>query len=1405
MSLQSKADDWPVSFPKACLLFIAWLCGGIQPFVYAQEEIRFETLTQANGLASNYTLCILQDYQGFLWVGTENGLNRFDGRNFLEFRFDPEDPQTLCDNWIATIYEDHRQRLWVGTLDGLNLLNRKSGKFERISCYDEAGKSLLVSPISLYEDSSQQLWITTRNDGLLRLSGNEQNKDIRAEVFAYGMPDSTASPSPRLRSVIHATEGKLWISTNLGIDRLDIETKNIYRIPFPGPPQLGLGDIETFQGVFDGKDRIIIRRGKELFYILPSMEEPQLQPLKVNFEQLPDKSSLAGGSFRIKTDEPGTIILSVGLDIYQIDLDSGDIYPLTGTPGSAEVHRTLPISSFFVDRKGNHWFTSFGEGIFLGGKAEQAFRFYQHDPTDPATLSDGPVRTAAMDDEGKLWIGVFDSGLDQFNYDQHHRLRKVRTIQSVPRQTNGLTGDRVVKIAKDQEGALWIATLEGGVNKFNPLDNSFQAFTDDPTQSASHSLSSNRVWDLALDRNGRIWAGTWADGLNRIDPASGVIKQYREKTDSSRSPCSDQIRSLYLDKDDILWIGTLYGLSRMDIKTEAFTHFFHDPKDLSSLSNGLIWCIFRDREDKLWVGTSVGLNQYDPATNSFKRYYEKDGLPSNRIYGLLEDGEGRLWVSTDNGLARKTHPSSPTAFRAFKAKDGLGSTGFLPRAHFLNEQNGQLYFGSTDGLLVVDPGLLHGNKPTFQFALHAFSTLDPGARQGKPVVNYFIDSHDEPIVLTHRDQLLDLTLADLSWNSKATSSYEYQLTGFNQQWLALGEDMKMRFTNLAPGDYTLWVRGIGLDNVPSDPVQLLAITVLPPWWKSWWAYALYLLTIFGLFFGSYRFLLNRHLQKMEVDNLRMLNELKNKLYTNITHEFRTPLTIINGMIEQVSGHDKVKQLIKRNSTSLLQLVNQILDLRKIEMGKLKIELVRGDIVLYLQYVLSSFEALAGLKGIQLHFLPNESEVWMDFDRERLLRVISNLLSNAIKFTPEKGNIYLALEIISAAEAIDSDQKILQIQVTDTGMGIPEDQQAHIFERFYQVENTTENDPGGAQMQMPYLGAGGGTGIGLALIKELISLMNGEIQVNSQLGIGTTFTIHLPIQQQAVKIDIHKAMLDDLDMQISNQINPEETETTLTSTVGKANSENPSLLIVEDNLDVMQYLISLLEDKYELLQAYDGQEGINLALEQIPDLIVSDVMMPVKNGYELCATLKQDERTSHIPIVLLTAKTGIESRIQGFEQGADAYLAKPFNQRELFIRLEKLVELRNQLRTRYQNLVPHAPSEVRAFQQQDAFMAKLRKVVESKMEDSRFGPSQLCDEIDISRSQLHLKLKALTNRSASSFIRSIRLQKAKTLLQSTELSVSQVAEKAGFNNLSYFSKKFTDEFGINPKKVSGGNL
>lgn len=1371
----------------------------------SQNTVQFSNINQKEGLASRNINTIVKDSDGFIWIGTDLGLNRYDGQQMISFRFDPGDPQSLNGNSITTIFEDSKQNIWIGTYTGANLLDKPSGKFKRVRILNQKGQDITASIATkgIYEDPHGNIWISTGRNGLFKLKKKSADEELIAQPIAYREEEKINNQTLSFRNVIYAEKEYLWIGTTLGIDRFHIPSKKIERYLYPAYQKLTFNFAQS--EFWDGKGNIIFRRGRNFSFINIDKPDQWMYTLKTYINQVvpnfPERDSLIGML------NPNLFLGQKNDQYFWFDLKTGNTFFISEKSYLKNNFPKLNIKSSIVDQAGNIWLGTNIDGLKIGSTNNNATYLYLHNPNEASTISQGQIRSILKDDQGYLWVATLRNGLDQFKIDKEGNLQKLRNIKTLKGPLNEFENDLFINLHKDKEGAIWVASTLKGVFKLDPQTLEYENFNFDPQKPVHKSLSGNRIWGLEVDSADNLWIGTWQDGLNYLNPKTREVKHYKAGPDKETSLLDNAIRTLLLEGDSILWIGTGNGLNKMDLRNETFTAFQNQPEDPNSLSNNLIWTLLKDRKGNLWVGTNAGLNKFDPITERFERYFELDGLVNNTVYGLLEDKEGKIWINTANGLGLMLPGKSKPIFKSALLPEELDNVEFLPKAHFRDDQTGMLYFGNEKGLLRVNPELLKQKEAPFKPAIHSFVTYTLKNPDQPAIKRYYLDATNR-LKLSHRNKIIEITLSDLSYDLDNEYEYEYKLIGFNLEWTALDKEKILSLTNLSPGNYTFSVRRKNINQEVSPESKLLSFKILPPWWQSWWAYGIYFLSELAVVYGLYRLQLRRQLQKQESENLKVLNAFKNELYTNITHEFRTPLTVISGMAEQIKGQDKAKSLIKRNALSLLDLVNQILDLRRMEIGKLKLELTQGDVIQYLQYIMESYTSMGAQKGVQTHFIPKERTLVMDFDQEKLLRVVSNLLSNAIKFTPKDGHVYFIVEKSEIEQISNQNEAALYIRVSDTGIGIPKEEQAYIFDRFYQVSKESDNHSKQYKFRKPDLStAKGSSGIGLALTKDLVELMGGTIEVESSPGKGSSFIIHLPISQNAPEVAFDPQKVENLDAAESLKTEP-ETQSLISPFPAKTEEANQkqTLLIIEDNEDVQEYLISILESRYELLLTKNGQEGIDMAIKELPDLIVSDVMMPIKDGFEVCETLRGDDRTSHIPIVLLTAKSGDASRIEGFSRGADAYLSKPFQPKELLVRLNKLNELRQLIQERYKKVngsVSNIKSKPPAgFEKEDVFVGKLRKVVEDHLDNYDFGPSELCREMGMSRSQLHLKIKALTSISTSIFIRKVRLNKAKELLQKGELNVTQVAYEVGFRSLSYFSTKFSEEFGMQPSEVKG---
>ncbi|MBN3519360.1 response regulator [Algoriphagus lutimaris] len=856
-----------------------------------------------------------------------------------------------------------------------------------------------------------------------------------------------------------------------------------------------------------------------------------------------------------------------------------------------------------------------------------------------------------------------------------------------------------------------------------------------------------------------------------------------------------KVNDLFLQGDSLLWVGAQNGLWSIDLKNNEVDHFLQ----VISLQNQNILNIHPDEKGRLWLGTaSQGLLIFDPKTNTIKQISEDQGLANNTVVGILSDDDGNCWVSTYNGIS--VLDSSGTVLLELNQEDGLIHNNFHKQSSY-RLPDGRMVFGGYAGTILLDPeAVLQKTELKKPNSIYLTGLEYYNDQEKKNVYRQGSYDLDEPLVIPAAQRFLMLDFALSDYGNIKEHAYMYRLLpngSSNEQessapWINIGSASQMTINNIPPGNYIVQVKGIDFKSNQSLVPLEIPILVKEYFYNQWWFYALVaipFLIVSWIYIRRIQTERNRleievqhRTSKIQKDKetifqqtvqMQELDESKSRFFTNISHEFRTPLTVILGVAEQIKQNEKEKGLIRRNARLLLNLINQILRLRKLESGPEKIHMVQGDVLKHIQYVIESFHSLAEEKGIAMKFDSNTPSLVLDYDPEKLLHILSNLLTNAIKFTPKNGTVSVTVQAFE-----DVEPPYYELTVEDNGIGIPQDKLNHIFDRFYQVDDEQSR-------------TGSGTGIGLTLVWELVKILNGKIHVNSIEGKHTNFSINLPITRQAG--------LDEFKQSTIEWMIAEEAASFEYISDKNANSQHPSLLIVEDNADVRTYLASCLEDDFQIQFAMDGQMGINMALEHVPDIILSDVMMPKANGFTLCNVLKSDVKTSHIPIVLLTAKADIDSRITGLEKGADAYLAKPFDKRELLIQLHNLLSQRKRLQERYSNLKSLPPVQDEKVKQEDEFIIRLREIILAHIDNSDFGVPELCSHAFMSRTQLHNKIKSLTNKATSHFIRQVRMEKASELLCDSDLNISQVALGVGIESLSYFSRIFSEDFGVSPQK------
>jgi len=1350
-------------FRTLFLLFIAWT--GLPSFAQNLQPA-WQTISTAQGLSQGMVFDILQDQEGFIWVATKNGLNRYDGYSFKVFSTDPYDPKSLSSNTILKIFEDSKGRIWIGTQDaGLNVYDKRSGKFVRIANKISDPASLSGNTIRLIDELRDgRILVAADGAGLnivdlppgtgafphiTRLALPDDvnvfgmGKDKDQQMWVGGMSRSVYHFDPARNSFIKLENGQLLHTGILTQDGSVVINRNVY---------LSDGK-KILSPLFDtaryGAGNIVLREWRPL------------------------NDSYYGecGSFDISKLEPGKPL--------QWNLELGEHTPIA--------------YPFTVDRSGILWSGSAGYGLRKYNVASSKFK----------TLLPGiSVRWIVPNAAGDIFAGNYQHEWIKLKQDSAHK-NPFPTKQPF---------DELDNFVITRTGDYWFRTEKKGILHYTHSG----ALTEYSLLTRHVGAGEKQL--MMEDNKGRIWFPGRGGNLVFIDPVSKRTDSFSININNSRSvPPMAVITALYDDGQGTYWIGTQEGFVSLtlnkDNQPDQLKWYYNNSNSRNSLNYNHVACFMNDPSNPdqyIWISTKGGgLNRLDKKTGNFFHLTAKGGLPDDVVYGTLPDNDGNIWGSTNNGLfclmANKTGDSTKWSFRNFTKAYGLQDNEFNTGS-YAKLKNGNLAFGGVNGLNVFNPKEVlspHFSPNVFITGI-LVNNLPVTAGDESGVLQNTIEE-TKSISLNHQQDILTLEFSSLDYTAPSQNKYRYQLVGMDKDWVESGTRQTATYLHLPSGRYTFKVQGSNSQGIWSNKIHELNVRILPPWWLSWWAYLIYALLLLLGIRTYFRFSVNRaklkaqlNFEKLEGKRVKELDTARTQLYTNITHEFRTPLTVIIGMAQQVikkpdEQFDSRMNMIVRNGQSLLNLVNEMLDLSKLETGKMQLQPANGDIINFLRYIVESFHSFGEGEQKQLHFLTDIDALYVSYDPEKTRQIIVNLLSNALKFTPEKGNIYI--NVSKTENAANDANIILIIKVKDTGVGIPEDQLLDIFDRFYQLDNS-------------HTRKAEGTGIGLALTKELVKLMNGEITVKSPpagANRGTEFTVKLPLAKSEAELINVEELITEKKQPPVTRFNGQHA-TAINNTI--ENAQHPMILLVEDNPDVVAYTASCLPD-YRLAVGNDGKEGIAIATEIIPDLIITDVMMPFVDGFELCRQLRTDERTSHIPVIMLTAKADMASKLEGLERGADVYLEKPFQQEELQLRIKKLLEFRQTLQAYYltkagigitsaEEIPAEAiaiPTEVKT---EDAFVIKVRKAIEDNLTNTDLTVEQLCKLIFMSHSQLHRKLDALTGYSPNRFIRIVRLNKAKELLKESADSIASIALDCGYSDPGYFARVFKQETGSAPQ-------
>ncbi|WP_420148694.1 two-component regulator propeller domain-containing protein [Spirosoma sp.] len=1327
--------------------------GGMQMDLPVSNQ--FDHLSIKDGLSSNSINCILQDQEGFMWFGTNDGLNKYDGYTFTTLKPNPDDPgHSFQNGQISGFCEDGKNRLWVATQGGLHEVDKRTG---RVTPHPIRGSNAdrWNYQHSVYEDSRHVLWIST-------LAGLARYEPAYHRFTLYPSPHPEAS----IKTVFEDPQHRLWVG--------------------------------TYRGLY------LLNRSTGLYTLVP----------------VPDVSNEAQPTFIAFHLDARQVLwmatASAGYGLFRLNLRSQP-WQLEHYNPDGKINPFTFLNSVHTDAQGIIWLATTSGLQRIDPERNQVFT-YRPDPNAPKGISSNTAQTVYHDRAGTLWVGT-DNGIDRQVVNSKpfitYQIRPNKGIANLPE-------NKVVALLPDNDERFWISN---GYTIYRPEARSNRLQVIPPETFGSHGRFKNYSQSLLSDSAGGVWLGTWS-GLYHFDPTTGQYSSYPSEVPAEyirRAPTGDiwiggyispasgiasfnpqtrryryykynpkdpgglpdqYVYGLLVSRAGDVWIPfRTNGIGRLNPQTGRFIHYTAGSK--SRLTSNDIITIYEDDTGIIWVGTlQSGVNRFDPHTGLFTAITTREGLPSNNIVGIISDKAGNIWLSTDKGLCR--FDPRTNAVRTYQTTNGLASNDFLRNAVF--RQKDRLYFGSLNGVVYFNPDSIRDDTRPFPVYITELKVKD----QVRPLT-------DSLITLSHDENFLSFSFAALTYAQSEQNQYAYQLVGVDKNWVQNGSRHFVNYTNLSPGDYLFQVKAANSDGIWNEKGTSVRVVIRPPWWATWWAYGVYALLLIGALWRYFRFYTNRirqqqelELNRREAEQLKTIDELKTRFFSNITHEFRTPLSLIISPIEKLlqdsrfdASTRQTLALMQRNANQLLRLINQLLDLSKLEAKRMETSLLRGDVTDFVEHVVESFRQAAEQKGVTLTYSAEDILREYLFDADKWEKILTNLLSNALKFTGEGGNVTVSLKPF--APSVSQDISSIRVSISDSGIGITSENLPHIFNRFYQVDNS-------------HTRAYEGTGIGLALVKELVELMSGSIDVSSQPDMGTTFKLLLPVKPVSSDVDAPAVILTNQEP-ISQQLVASPRPDSKLST---AELQAPLLLIVEDNTELREFLAGELASSYRILRAVDGEAGWQQAQTELPDVVISDVMMPRMDGYTLTHLIKNHPHTNHIAVVMLTAKAAHHSRIEGLEEGADDYLSKPFHLDELHLRIRNLISRQQKLRDQYRQELTQPGLMQSIDTVQNAFLHRVYDLLEAHLSNPSIDVDWLADQLAMSRKTLYRKIHSLVQLAPNELIRQYRLRKAADLLRAG-YHASETAYLVGFKTPSYFATVFKEFYHKTPSEFAATGL
>ncbi|MCP2029867.1 signal transduction histidine kinase/ligand-binding sensor domain-containing protein/DNA-binding response OmpR family regulator [Flavobacterium sp. HSC-32F16] len=1346
------------------------------------ENYRFRLVDNETSKSGIYT--IAQDQFGVMWVGTNGaGLYKYDGINYVGYEQDSKRSNSINSNLIYTVYVDTKNRLWVGTDEGLCLYNRNLDTFENIDLRKQSQKETVISVKSIIEDDHGNIFLGTFNNGLLKLNVNSR------EITRLKL--DTPNPANYLiNSLVKDKKGTIYLGTNSGLKVVDPIKNEVKKVNIAKDNELLSGTIVSM--FFDSKQNLWIGNGfKGLVKADLYSKDKKAVSYPITRKRI----------MSILASDPETILCATENDGLIIINDQGVVQKKY--INSKYNNRSLgsnSVWSLFLDKENRIWLGYYNKGLGVFDRIKNKVRGIESLAGNPQSLQTNCVTSIAKDNEGQLWISMEGGGVDVYNPETKN-FKHITKLDT--RFYSGLTNGNITKVFIDKNQNVWLASWNEGIFFLKKGSRNFINYNTKNTP----DLASDNIMSITEDSRGVVWIGTFSKGLHYYTPSDGRFHHCNQKPFYANGMVNLDIRKVMVDSDDDVWVGSTTGLYKVSTKDfVSFSVTSLRDKMSEKLKNHksihTINTLYQTKNKEIWIGTDgAGLFSYNKKTDGLKWYINFNGLHEKSIASIVESNDGRIWLSGKKGISRLDLKNKTTV--NYSTYDGLLGNDFNNNS-VLKDENGILYFGGYEGLNYFNPSNLVKSKkqlPIYFTDLKLFNKSVRPLEKNSPLIK--VISETKKIILKHDQSVFTIDFIGINYSFPARNEFAYYLEGFEDSWNYVGSKRSATYTNLAPGKYLFKVKASEKNGAWSQKPLELEIEILPPWWKTSFAYLFYsLLVLAAIHFGN-QYYQNRFKQKQLIQfeqkkavQIEKLNDKKLQFFTNISHEFRTPLTLILNPLGDIIKNNSLElsgsvlnklKTIQKSSDRLSRLINELMDFNQLQFNKMPLQVQQLEVVGFTKEIVSYFDEEAQSRGIQLQFQSDKKSLKDWVDPKMFEKIIFNVISNAFKVTPDNGKIIVKLMVneelvyfplLSPAYTNSS----FSVIVEDTGAGLDKKDIKRIFDRFYQVNN----------LNKAYYGS---TGIGLEVVRGFVELHKGIIDVESVLGAGTTFKLIFPIGKEFFNQN-----------EILNEEFKKEKKISFTPIVEKETVEVVeeqekkdrvyTILIVEDNTELRNYLKNELKKEYKVITAENGRIGLEIALQKLPDLILTDVIMPVMNGLELCKNIKADLKTSHIPLMMLSAKALIKDKLEGIDSGADMYLSKPFDMDILRSSLVQLLKSRQIMFNKFYNgITPKAKEKTTTLD--NDFIKNVLNYINENINEYELSVEVLASKVFLSRSQLYRKIKTLTGVSVNEFIRNVRLEKAKELIELGNDNITEISIKVGFSSPSYFTKCYKEKYGHLP--------